>query len=297
MDYKRIYAEFIADRRLKEPALAGYVEKHHIAPRSLGGSDDADNLIRLTASDHFFAHLLLAKIHGGAMWYAVNAMSLCQGTGDRAQDRRYVLRSRRWYEVAKREFGAAHSKRMKGAYTGEAHPMFGKPCSPIALEKLRARQAAGFHPMQTEAAREKVRAAMLGREMSPEWREKIAASRRGKPLSAETRANMSKGQTGKKRSAEAVAKVAAANTGKKRTPEQVEAMRARLTGRKLSPEHRASLRAAKYVRVGMAGKQHTPEAKARYTAICAARRIYAEQHGGNKRTITLAMMREAGINI
>lgn len=68
MNYSRVYDEFIADRRLREPRLVGYTERHHVVPRALGGSDDKDNLIRLTPEDHFFAHLCLARIHGGSMW-------------------------------------------------------------------------------------------------------------------------------------------------------------------------------------------------------------------------------------
>lgn len=77
MNYAAIYERFISDRRLKEAALIGtgaYVEKHHIRPRSLGGTDAKRNLIRLTPEDHFFAHLLLAKIHGGRLWAPVAFM-------------------------------------------------------------------------------------------------------------------------------------------------------------------------------------------------------------------------------
>lgn len=72
MDYQRIYAEFIADRAGKPPV--GYRERHHIQPRCLGGGDEASNLIDLTPEDHFFAHLLLAKIHGGKLWSPVAFM-------------------------------------------------------------------------------------------------------------------------------------------------------------------------------------------------------------------------------
>jgi hypothetical protein len=68
MDYARIYREFIADRLEKSPRI---IETHHIAPVSLGGSDDQANLIALSPEDHFFAHLLLAKIHGGPLWVPV----------------------------------------------------------------------------------------------------------------------------------------------------------------------------------------------------------------------------------
>lgn len=74
MDYKRVYAEFIKDRREKEARLEGYSERHHIVPRALGGGDEVGNLIRLTAEDHFFAHLVLAKIHGGKMWSPIAYM-------------------------------------------------------------------------------------------------------------------------------------------------------------------------------------------------------------------------------
>jgi len=39
-----------------------YTEKHHIIPRSLDGSNDADNLVKLTAKQHFICHKLLTKM-------------------------------------------------------------------------------------------------------------------------------------------------------------------------------------------------------------------------------------------
>lgn len=74
MNYERIYSEFIADRLTKQPAKPVYSEKHHIVPRCLGGVDAKENLIRLTPEDHLFAHIVLAKIHGGKLWVAVKAM-------------------------------------------------------------------------------------------------------------------------------------------------------------------------------------------------------------------------------
>jgi hypothetical protein len=42
------------------------LERHHIVPRSMGGKDNKDNLIVLTAREHFIAHRLLVKFTGGA---------------------------------------------------------------------------------------------------------------------------------------------------------------------------------------------------------------------------------------
>lgn len=96
MNYNRIYEELIADRLANPPQ--GYAEVHHIAPRCMGGSDDDANLIRLTPEDHFFAHLLLAKAHGG--WKLVGAAKLM---ADKAGGKDSSLtRVRKMYGYAKR---------------------------------------------------------------------------------------------------------------------------------------------------------------------------------------------------
>lgn len=74
MNYKQVYAAFIEDRRSKVPPVGEYSESHHIVPRCLGGGDEPQNLIQLLPEDHFFAHLLLAKIHGGKLWAPVAFM-------------------------------------------------------------------------------------------------------------------------------------------------------------------------------------------------------------------------------
>lgn len=38
-----------------------YVERHHIVPRSLGGSDHCNNLVFLTAKEHYVVHRLLCR--------------------------------------------------------------------------------------------------------------------------------------------------------------------------------------------------------------------------------------------
>ena len=62
MNYEKLYENLIANRR-KLGTPNGYTEKHHIIPRSFGGTDDSTNLIALTAREHFMAHRFLARIH------------------------------------------------------------------------------------------------------------------------------------------------------------------------------------------------------------------------------------------
>lgn len=61
MNYQAIYNNLI--ERGKSRTLEGYCEKHHITPRCMGGNDNPENLVKLTAREHFIAHRLLTKIY------------------------------------------------------------------------------------------------------------------------------------------------------------------------------------------------------------------------------------------
>ncbi len=67
MNYERIYKQLIESRKLlnRKKDKSNYYEKHHILPRSLGGSNSEENLVLLTLKEHFVAHLLLIKITKG----------------------------------------------------------------------------------------------------------------------------------------------------------------------------------------------------------------------------------------
>ena len=62
MNYLRIYNELITRAKLRSTITP--CEIHHILPRSMGGSDDPENLVALTPREHFIAHKLLWKING-----------------------------------------------------------------------------------------------------------------------------------------------------------------------------------------------------------------------------------------
>lgn len=61
MDYKAHYDKLIA--RGLRTCIHGYRESHHIIPKCLNGTDDNDNLVYLTASEHYVAHQLLVKMY------------------------------------------------------------------------------------------------------------------------------------------------------------------------------------------------------------------------------------------
>lgn len=56
------YNRLIESARLRS-ASVGYMERHHVLPRSEGGTDAPENLVYLTAREHFLAHWLLYRMY------------------------------------------------------------------------------------------------------------------------------------------------------------------------------------------------------------------------------------------
>lgn len=126
MNYAGIYFKLIDHAKLSPPS--GRAEIHHIKPRSLGGDNNQSNLIALTPRQHFVAHRLLAKIHGGSMWAALAFMA--RGNTNSARD---ISISSRVYETIKINDAEWRSER----YTAEGNPFFGMSHNAAALLKMR----------------------------------------------------------------------------------------------------------------------------------------------------------------
>lgn len=84
MNYQRIYDALIsfAEARGKP---SGYSEAHHIIPKCMGGADSKDNLVNLTAREHWVAHRLLIKIFPGnyKLVFAAKQMTMTTGRQQR----------------------------------------------------------------------------------------------------------------------------------------------------------------------------------------------------------------------
>ncbi len=67
-------------KALSRPVTDMYYEKHHIIPRSLGGIDTMQNVVLLTAKEHYIAHRCLTKFTTNQylykMLYALDAMGM-----------------------------------------------------------------------------------------------------------------------------------------------------------------------------------------------------------------------------
>jgi hypothetical protein len=169
--YWQRYKRFIASRQASD----GYVERHHIYPRSLfpQKANDADNIVALTAREHFIAHWMLHKAFGGKMSQAF--MYMKAGNADR-----YWRLNSRSYELLRESFAQAMSVANTGkSMSDEARQRMSKTRLGVPL---------------SEAHRKAIGAGNTGRVLTDETRQRISEAKTGKalpPFSAEHRAKLS----------------------------------------------------------------------------------------------------------
>jgi hypothetical protein len=91
MNYTLHYNTLIFRAQNRDLDSSIYVEKHHIIPRCMGGNDTRDNLVNLTAEEHFIAHLLLMKMYPseGGLLLAVHQMISPSSTTSGRQNKKY----------------------------------------------------------------------------------------------------------------------------------------------------------------------------------------------------------------
>lgn len=109
--YSKLYNRITSNA--KQRITEGYTELHHIIPQSLGGSNEKDNLVELTAREHFICHWLLVKMTEGddrsKMLYALKGMK----AENKYQQRYQTKITARVYETYRIEHAENHSKVMK----------------------------------------------------------------------------------------------------------------------------------------------------------------------------------------
>jgi len=113
------YIDRILSSRENNKDKDNYQERHHILPKSSGGSNDITNLVYLYPEEHYHAHKLLA-LENPKNYALVAAWHKMQNPIVTNQQRNYIV-SAEDYGVARRMFGELHSQRMKG----ENNPNYG----------------------------------------------------------------------------------------------------------------------------------------------------------------------------
>lgn len=95
--YARVYSRLMYLANVR--TIGGYTERYHIIPKCLGGADNKDNLVRLSAREHYIAHLLLCKMTEGAAQRKM-AFTFSRMNGQ-SRTHQCDLPPSRWYEYSK----------------------------------------------------------------------------------------------------------------------------------------------------------------------------------------------------
>lgn len=158
----------IIENRKQNPA-AGYTERHHIIPKSLGGDNKKENIVTLTAKEHFICHLLLVKMttdkEKAKMSYALR----CLANQENHLQERYKITSR-MYNVVKSLTREAIGSIMKG----KDNPFYGKTHSIETKQKMKEKRALQDAPMlgknHSIETKQKLKDANLKQFQDPEQR-------------------------------------------------------------------------------------------------------------------------------
>jgi NUMOD3 motif len=162
----------------------GYFEKHHIISKSLGGTNDPINLVKLTAKEHYICHLLLIRMTEGISKNKMRYAAWMMVKNNPYQDR--IINSRR-FQTLKEQLKKANKER--------PGPNLGKKMSEEQKKKIgEAQKGIPKGPMSLEH-REKLR-----KPKSEETKRKLSLARLGKSWghkhSSETKKKMSDWQKG-----------------------------------------------------------------------------------------------------
>lgn len=217
--YTRWYYQLVA----KPDLIVDYTELHHILPKSLGGSNKRENLVRLSARQHFVAHLLLTKMVDGEakrkMCWALHKITFSK---NKAQSR--IFNSAE-YELARRLHAAnvskpkskEHQEKISKALTGKKRTSEQKQRMSLSALKERANNPANPKRLRTPEQQEKINAKLRNVPKTEEHKAKL----RG-PKTEEHRRKLSLAQTGKVASAETRKKISDKTSGRKCKPRTAE---------------------------------------------------------------------------
>jgi hypothetical protein len=111
MNYAKIYGKLVSyaksQNRVKKP-MDG-LDRHHIFPKSLGGTNDPNNIVFFTGREHYLAHKLLVRMYSGdkkkKMIYALWWMSKTKRSGAFSNTAKITSRD---YEYARKLFVEAN---------------------------------------------------------------------------------------------------------------------------------------------------------------------------------------------
>ena len=187
------YLELIQEN-LNTPKISGKTESHHILPRSMGGSNKKENLVNLSYSDHFRAHMLLVECTSGkaksGMCFAISRMGgLKKYKTPKEYERIRIIASK---ELSKR-------------FSGKNHPFYGKKHSEKSKRMMSNSRTGLRHSEETKekmshwrrkntsnSVKKKISESLkgeknpsYGKTRSKEFKEKVSTKQKGIPKKKE----------------------------------------------------------------------------------------------------------------
>lgn len=105
--YKKIYFNIIEKAKLKHYNYV-YTEKHHIIPKSLGGLNNKNNIVKLSYREHFICHWLLIYMVENSLHKRKMQMAFFRMTHSTEKQKRII--NSKYYEIAKKHHKEAWSR-------------------------------------------------------------------------------------------------------------------------------------------------------------------------------------------
>jgi hypothetical protein len=131
--YFKWYHLIIDAARIRK-STNGYTELHHILPRCAGGNDDINNIIQLTAREHFICHLLLPKFTSGEIQKKMHHAAFMLTVTSKNQTR-YKVNNRR-YEVLRTAYAKSLTGRKLAPRSREWSNNISKAKKGVSLSEL-----------------------------------------------------------------------------------------------------------------------------------------------------------------
>lgn len=157
--YSKWYYQIISNAKAR--ILSDYSEIHHIIPKSLGGSNDLENLVKLTAREHFICHWLLTKMVTGEARHKMLA-ALVRMSVQKNRNQQRIKPNSRLYEKIRSNWAKEHSKWLTGRFLGEKNPNFGNKMSEEVKNFIREKKIGKKLGPMSEEQKKKISSKQLG---------------------------------------------------------------------------------------------------------------------------------------
>ena len=193
--YFKYYYKIITNAKSRPIYKNNYTESHHIIPKSLGGDNSKNNLVKLTAREHFICHWLLTKITIGndrikmmsGLWMMSNVKN--------EYHQRYKVNSKT-YELIRTNTAKEFSKNLTGRKLSEETK---KKISQTRKEKIKSGE---IKVNENKEKYKQISENRKGKAHCETTKQKIGDAHRGKTISIEQKEYLSKLNTGRRVSEE-----------------------------------------------------------------------------------------------